>query len=129
MDDLFDCAALTDPVTSLASELGKSGGRGRYEAVDVAEPMSPPDPLVSFAPLLAIRPRSARARVDVLEALAVAEEEWSTALRSMVQITDAHTAAFPAVTRSPTDSTPRCGFQNLPPGRNGRWRCPLNAIP
>jgi very-short-patch-repair endonuclease len=52
------------------------------------------DPRLVFAPLIAIRPRSAQARVQILLDLANAPE-LSTAMRSLIETTDAHRAQVP----------------------------------
>lgn len=94
LDNLFDPAAVAEALTGLVSDLPASGGRGSWDPAATFTVRASTDPRITFAPLVAVRPRSARARVEALEALS-RTDELSTALQTMVAITDAHHSKLP----------------------------------
>lgn len=94
LETIFDAETVAEGLTGFVSDLPASGGRGSFDPSATFGGGGGRDPQIVFAPLVAVRPRSARARVEALEALADAEE-LSTALQTMVSITDAHDAPLP----------------------------------
>lgn len=94
VESVFDASAVEEQLTGFVGDLPGSAGRGRWDPSIRFAPRTGRDPWLVFAPLVAVRPRSARARVDALAALADSDE-LSTALESMVKITDAHEALLP----------------------------------
>ncbi|MEX0946009.1 MAG: AAA domain-containing protein, partial [Acidimicrobiia bacterium] len=77
------------------SDLPRSGGRGLWDGSETFVARGEADPHLVFSPLIAIRQRSARARVEALEALTNVDE-LSVALETMVSVTDAHDVVMPS---------------------------------
>jgi very-short-patch-repair endonuclease len=95
IESIFELEGTAEALTGFVSDLPGSGGRGSWDPSITFTARGHRDPWLVFSPLVAIRPRSARARVEALQALADANA-LSTALETMVSITDAHSAVLPS---------------------------------
>ena len=95
MDELFDSSALTKPINAFVLSMPKTSGQGKW----ITSPSLPSDNqadelTVTFAPMVGIRKRTFRARVDLLEGLAE-QGSFTTAMESLVTINEAQRATLP----------------------------------
>ncbi len=94
LDTVFAPDEVGPAFTEYVGSFAGSGGRGSWDP-EAGQPIDiPADPRISYSPLVAVRPRSTQARVDLLEALADVDQ-LSDAMLSLVEITNAQLAPLP----------------------------------